>query len=266
MNRYVGRFPGNFHYVIIAQVCKSGFVRRRPRMRCPLVGSASHVWSASFALECLIVLADARFRILSHSRHGGSALVTCRSSSVSHSTLCWSVCRSQPLHLLTRSSDVRGGRDRTHGRRRVSAVEDTLCACRSRRPSPTGCHGSRLSPPPPCSLLPERTHSAAARMACPHNSSDPRAETPLLTPSNRAAFCGRAGPHSALFGALLLSLSVLRFFQSHFANAFVIEAAFSTLAGNSRCTPTTNVAGTVAAVRARSRRARVRVDKQNMRT
>ena len=86
-----------------------------------------------------------------------------------------------------------------------------------------------------------------------------------LTPSNRVAFCGRAGPHSALFGALLLSLSVLRFFQSHFANAFVIEAAFSTLAGNSRCTPTTNVAGTVAAVRARSRRARVRVDKQNMR-
>jgi hypothetical protein len=167
MNRYVGRFPGNFHYVIIAQVCKSGFVRRRPRMRCPLVGSASHVWSASFALECLIVLADARFRILSHSRHGGSALVTCRSSSVSHSTLCWSVCRSQPLHLLTRSSDVRGGRDRTHGRRRVSAVEDTLCACRSRRPFPTGCHGSRLSPPPPCSLLPERTHSAATRIACP---------------------------------------------------------------------------------------------------
>jgi hypothetical protein len=70
MNRYVGRFPGNFHYVIIAQVCKSGFVRRRPRMRCPLVCSASLVWSASSALERLVVLADARFRILSHSRHG----------------------------------------------------------------------------------------------------------------------------------------------------------------------------------------------------
>ena len=190
-------------------------------------------------------------------------MVTCRSSSVSHSTLCWSVCRSQPLHLLTRSSDVRGGRDRTHGRRRVSAVEDTLCACRSRRPSPTGCHGSRLSPPPPCSLLPERTHSAATRIACPQQLRPSCA--PLPTPSNRVAFCGRAGPHSALFGALLLSLSVLRFFQSYFVNAFVIEAAFSTLAGNSRCTPTTNVAGTVAAVRARSRRARVRADKQNMR-